>query len=254
MNFDISMHCTQPDWLHWRRLGSITLKEAILLSLDICPDWYDGYIVHHVHNLDNVDYPSRLTESEEKSVFKVFDYIESEYSTRLQVVQSWAFNQDWIIEKKDFTPKDINENMLVDLKKFFQASFNQMGFCNEYDEIPSDLYVNVGLKDDSGLNHLSPISSSQSDWKLKPESELKRFGGYRDALYETVKELFKENPNQKPSARLVKAKWDKNKPSDIYEVLTDEFKYLNNFYVVKTVSWISLGKAISNLLIPNNSK
>lgn len=139
MNLVIAKQSKRPDWKHWKRLGSVKLKDAILLSLDICPIWYKDYIIDNYQRADNPDDPSCLTQSEVNSLLDVLNYTESEYSIRLQVVQSWAFKQDWFIEKKDFTSKDINENMLVDLKKFFHAAFNQMDFCNEYDEIPTDM-------------------------------------------------------------------------------------------------------------------
>lgn len=254
MNFDISFQSERPDWNHWTRMGSVTLRDAILLTLDVCPHWYEYYIANRVYMLDSGACSSSLSEGEDYSTYKVFDYIEKEYSIRLQVVQSWAFNQNWFIDKKDFTQKEINGKVLVDLKNFFLAAFNQMKFSNEYDDIPSNLYVAVGLKDDSGLKHLSLIPSTQSNWKLKPKSELKRCGGYRIPLYETVKELLEENPSQKPSPRLVKDKWKKNKPDDIYEVLTDEFKYFNNSGEVETATWTSLGKTINNLRISNNAE
>ncbi len=163
MNLVIAKQSKRPDWKHWKRLGSVKLKDAILLSLDICPIWYENYIIDNYQRADNPDYPSCLTQSEVNSLLNVLNYTESEYSIRLQVVQSWAFKQDWFIEKKDFTPKDINENMLVDLKKFFQAAFNQMGFSNECDEIPSD------LKEVQESKKVVIERLTQKDWVIKAQ-------------------------------------------------------------------------------------
>jgi hypothetical protein len=163
MNLVIAKQSKRPDWKHWKRLGSVKLKDAILLSLDICPIWYENYIIDNYQRADNPVYPSRLSQSEVNSLLNVLNYTESEYSIRLQVVQSWAFKQDWFIEKKDFTSKDINENMLVDLKKFFHASFNQMDFNNDYDEIPLDL---KGMQASKGvvIQRLP-----QNDWVIKAQ-------------------------------------------------------------------------------------
>ena len=78
MNFDISMHSERPNWRHWKRLGSVSLKEAILLSLDICPIWYENYIIDNYQRADNRDYPSRLSQSEMDSLLHVLNYTNSE--------------------------------------------------------------------------------------------------------------------------------------------------------------------------------
>ena len=147
MNFDISKQSKRPDWKHWTRLGSVSLRESIFLSLDVCPIWYENTIINYRQKHDSEDYRPKLKKSEIDLIVKVFNYIEPEFSTRLQVAKSWTYKQDWVLDKGDFTAEEINEGTLVDLKKFFLAAFTQMQFKNEYDEIPSDLYVTLEQKD-----------------------------------------------------------------------------------------------------------
>jgi len=254
MNFDISMHSERPDWKHWTRLGSVSLKQAIFLSLDVCPTWYEDYIIYYRQTHDDVDYRPKYEDYEIDSIIKVFNYIEPEFSNRLQVVKSWAYQQDWILDKRFFTPEEINEDTLVDLKKFFLSASTLMGFENEYDEIPSDLNLKVSKQDNLNLEVLASIPPSQEKWEVKPENQLQRFGNYRIPLLQTIKELLIENPYRKPTAIMVKAEWLKNKPDDIMEVLPDEFKYFNNNGDFKIVSWSALNKAIGNLLMPKKSQ
>lgn len=254
MNFDISMHSKRPNWEHWTRLGSVTLNQAILLSLDVCPIWYKDYIIHYRHTHDSKDYRPNYEDDEIDSIIKVDNYIETEFSNRLQVVKSWVFEQDWILDKGYFTPEEINKDTQVDLKKFFLSAFTLMRFDNEYDEIPADLNMTVGREDNPNSKVLAPISPSHEKWEVKPESQLKRFGSYRMALWQTVKELLNINPNKKPTAMLVKIEWEKNKPSDIFNVLPDGFLYINYKGEVKETSWSALNKAIDNLLKPKKSQ
>ena len=254
MNFAISMQSKRPDWKHWTRLGSVSLRESIFLSLNVCPIWYENTIINYRQKHDSEDYRPKLKKSEIGLIVKVYKCIEPEFSTRLQVAKSWAYKQDWVLDKGYFTPEEINEDMLVDLKKFFFAAFTQMRFENEYDEIPADLNMTVGGEDNPNLEVLASIPPSQEKWEVKPESQLKRFSNYRMALLQTVKELLNINPNKKPTAMLVKKEWQKNKPSDIVNVLPDGFLYINNDGEAKQTSWSVLNKAIDNLLMPKKSQ
>lgn len=163
MNFEYSMLSERPNWKYWRNLGSVKLEQAILLSLDICPIWYKDVIIYYRQMSCFEDYFRNLDENESQIRVDVFKYVEPKLTYRLHIVKSWAFKQDWVLDSKVFIPNEINEDTLVDLKRFFQAAFNQMGFENDYDKIPSDLYL-IKKEDDIEIQLLP-----KNKWVLKAQ-------------------------------------------------------------------------------------
>jgi len=108
-------------------------------------------------------------------------------------------------------------------------------------------------------NKKSPVISSTTQsknlimYELKSDFEIIRAGRYRPVLIQTLRVLIGNDPYIKPSPRLVKEAWEKNKPEDVYEILCDEFKYLDNNGKLKSATWNALGKAINNLTIKKSS-
>ena len=139
MNFEISMLTKQPDWKKWGRLGSVTLNQAIFLSMDICPEWWGEYILAGIQNLnDDSGYGRLYPDSEIAVIKKAHELIEPEFLNRLHIAQSWATKQDWIIGPQPILPNQIFESSYVDLKKFTIFAFAHMGYENQEDCIPKD--------------------------------------------------------------------------------------------------------------------
>ena len=112
-----------------------------------------------------------------------------------------------------------------------------------------NIYLPCKKIDEPLIKPISPIK-----WSIKHSSQIKRFGTYRMPLHKTLEKLLNEDPSRKPTAKLVKAMWEIEKPSDIEEVLADEFKYFNTNGKLKLATWNALGKAINNLIIKIDSQ
>jgi hypothetical protein len=65
MKFEIWIHSVQPDWNELVKLGSVSLREAIYLSMDISPSWYEEKILNTVENYyDTSEYRRPVSDKE----------------------------------------------------------------------------------------------------------------------------------------------------------------------------------------------
>jgi hypothetical protein len=164
MKIEIWLQSSQPDWKVWKKLGSVSLKEAIYLSMDVCPSWYLNNILYTVNNYyDMSEYRKSISDEEFGDIKDVYESIEGEYSDRLKIAKSWAVQQDWVIGSEPNSPNDISESTYVDLRKFLKFAFVNMQYENETDSIPLELR---GVE--SRNNTLAePTYMASEDWKKK---------------------------------------------------------------------------------------
>ena len=127
----------RPKWKMWKKFGSVTLKDAIYLSMDVCPSWYENNILDIVdHYYGTSEYHRSVSDEEFEDIKDVYESIGDEYIHRLKITKSWTTQQDWVIGLQPNLPDDIKESTYVDLKKFLKFAFITMGFENEQDLIP----------------------------------------------------------------------------------------------------------------------
>lgn len=121
------------------RLGSTSLREGILLSLDICPHWYEEDVISTVENYYGASqYHRAVSEDEFGEVKDIYEYIDGELQDRLIVAKSWAEQQDWVLSSQTLMPSDIGFDTIINHRKFLTFAFEKMGYENEYDRIPAE--------------------------------------------------------------------------------------------------------------------
>ena len=85
-----------PDWNHWGRLKTVALRDALVLTIGLCP---------HKYNHENTD----TTE---------LPYAQK-YWDNLQVAKNHVYENDWVVGKVAKEEFDVDvTNTLVDLNKF----------------------------------------------------------------------------------------------------------------------------------------
>ena len=91
-----------PDWEYWGRMRDVTLRDALVLSLNLCPNAYN-----------------HETESTKAKKFA------QRYLSNLQIVKSHIYGSDWLVgrvSKKEF---DVDAAFTtVDLPKFSKWAFD----------------------------------------------------------------------------------------------------------------------------------
>lgn len=166
MKIEIWLQTSQPDWKEWKKLGSVSLKEAIYLSMDVCPSWYLNNILYTVDNYyDTSEYRKPVSDEEFHDIKDIYESIESEFSNRLKIARSWAAQQDWVIGSESNLPDDIGESTYVDLRKFLKFAFISMQFENETDSIPPELR---GVEARNNIP-TEPTYMASDDWKKKAQ-------------------------------------------------------------------------------------
>lgn len=164
MKIEIWLQSSQPKWKTWKKLGSVSLKEAIYLSMDVSPSWYADSILDIVENYYGTsEYHRSVSDEEFEDIRDVYESIEDEYSSRLKIAKSWATQQDWVIGSQPNSPDDISESTYVDLRKFLKFAFCTMQFENETDSIPIELR---GIEARNSTLAES-IYLTSDDWKKK---------------------------------------------------------------------------------------
>lgn len=173
MKFEIWIQCVQPDWDEWSKLGSVKLKEAIYLSMDISPSWYEGAILGAVENyFDESEYRRPATDKDIKEIKQLYEEIEQEYAERLKISKSWFFQQDWAIGSSVSSPEDIHGNTYVDLMKFIRSAFMTMKFENECDFITNSM---KGMEDLTDSAKIRPTTLSSMDWQSRAKLYAKEY-------------------------------------------------------------------------------
>jgi len=162
MKIEIWMQSINPKWKTWKKFGSVSLKDAIYLSMDVCPSWYENNILDVVdHYYGTSEYHRSVSDEEFEDIKDVYESIGDEYFHRLNITKSWTTQQDWVIGSQPNLPDDIKESTCVDLRKFLKFAFITMGFENEQDLIPLEL---KGIESSASSE---PVYMTSEDWKSK---------------------------------------------------------------------------------------
>jgi len=173
MKFEIWIHSVQPDWNELVKLGSVSLREAIYLSMDISPSWYEEKILNTVENYyDTSEYRRPVSDKEFNDIKLVYEEIDREYADRIRIAKSWFSKQDWVIGKTPLSPDDINEKIYVDLPNFIKFAFTIMRFDNECDFIPNPM---KGIPVFSDAATIPPIMLSSLDWQNRAKLYAKEY-------------------------------------------------------------------------------
>ena len=111
----------KPNWMSWKNKSSVTLNQALLLCMNVCPKWYE------VRD-DKEKFLSNLT-------------VWGQYRLQLEDAQSWASRVDWVNEY--LAEVDLQEDDYVDLKKFARWACQDV----EWQDIPNDFKKLAGIVD-----------------------------------------------------------------------------------------------------------
>lgn len=160
-----------PNWTSWKNKRTVTLNQALLLCMNVCPKWYEA-------REDKDKFLSNLT-------------IWSQYRLYFEDAHDWASGSGWV---RDYLAEDdIQEDDFVDLKKFARWACEDVSW-NEQNEIPNEFRV---LAKPSEISRLLTSAKVTQKWKLKPG---KAYPGYRLALFEFLKQEFINGKEDPPNA------------------------------------------------------
>ena len=163
----------QPDWNELVKLGSVSLREAIYLSMDISPSWYEEKILNTVENYyGSSEYRTAVSDKEFNDIKLVYEEIDREYADRIRIAKSWFSKQDWVIGATPLSPDDINEKIYVDLPNFIKFAFTIMRFDNECDFIPNTM---KGIQVFSEAATIAPTMLSSMDWQNRAKLYAKEY-------------------------------------------------------------------------------
>jgi hypothetical protein len=165
VELEISLQVKNPIWGSWESLSAVKLREAILLSLDVCPIWYEDYIVGNVQllNSDIGEYKPDLPDYEIRSICEVYDAVESEILNQLKIIKSWFHKSSWLIGEKPLSPEHISLSSNIDLRAFIKSAINEI--CLK--DLPSMFLL---LADEGGSISMAysksepNIVSATADW------------------------------------------------------------------------------------------
>lgn len=101
-----------PIWASWKNKRTVTLNQALLLCMNVCPRWYEA-------RDDKDKFLSNIT-------------IWSLYRLYLEDAHDWASGSGWVIEY--LAEADIQEDDFVDLKKFARWACQDV----EWNGIPAE--------------------------------------------------------------------------------------------------------------------
>jgi hypothetical protein len=208
-----------PNWESIGKPLKRPLKEAILLSLNIIPDWEK-----YRKNL-----PSKLD-------LKInFDYV-----PRLQLAIEWALEANFMVNLK--RTKDITESDLVYLPEFVNWATTKQNW-----EMPLEFRA---LAKSSEISQSLTSAKVTQKWELKPG---KAYPGYRLALFHFLEKEYKDGKEYPPNAYdfIAKLKQDvdaNQAPEDIF-VRNKGIDYKTKDGATKKADLKTINQAINNLII-----
>lgn len=128
-----------PDWEYWSRMRDISLRDALVLSINLCPNEYN-------HEQDS----DEAKDSAQK------------YWNNLQIAKSHIYGSDWLVgrvSKKEF---DVDAAFTtVDLPKFSKWAVTDVKLVG----LPQEMRI---LGGETLLNNEIEISSTQTDDIVAP--------------------------------------------------------------------------------------
>lgn len=130
-----------PNWTSWKNKRTVTLNQALLLCMNVCPKWYEA-------REDKDKFLSNLT-------------IWSQYRLYFEDAHDWASGSGWVIEY--LAEADIQEDDFVHLKKFARWACEDV----EWNDIPAEFKV---IAKASGVAPIDGIQTPTKSSKgiLKP--------------------------------------------------------------------------------------
>jgi len=91
-----------PDWDYWGRMRDVTLRDALVLSLNLCPNSYN----HEIKSKRAQKFAQR-------------------YLSNLQIVKSHIYGSDWLVGRVAKAEFDVDASFrTVDLPKFCKWAFS----------------------------------------------------------------------------------------------------------------------------------
>jgi hypothetical protein len=207
-----------PNWESIGKPLKRPLKEAVLLSLNIIPDWES-----HRKNLPP------------KSDLQInFDYV-----PRLQLSIEWALEANFLVNLK--RTKDITENDLVYLSEFVNWAITKQNW-----EMPLEFRA---LANSSETSQLPTSKKVAQTWELKPG---KAYPGYRLALFQFLEKEHKDGKEYPPNAYDFIAKLKKDvqanqAPEDIF-IRSKGIDYKTKDGAIKKADLKTINQAIKNLI------
>ncbi len=190
MNIEIWIQSRQPKWREWQKLDAIPIKDAIFLSMDVCPRWYEEVVLTAISNFfDSSEYRPTNADDQYDDYKHIYEVIEHEFQERLRIAQSWVAKQNWVIGSKPNTPDEIGPTTYVDLKEFLRFSFVTMGYENQCDSIP------LAIK--GATESIAPLLLSSAEWKRRAKIRADELleqnqNTSQDEIVEQIFEYFKK--------------------------------------------------------------
>jgi len=109
-----------PDWDHWGRLKTVSLRDALVLSVNLCPDRYNH------KNSNEVE----------------FEYARK-YWQNSQIAKNHVYDAEWLVGKVVREDADIDLRLTnVDLCKFSYWALN----VGQISELPTEMEILGGLE------------------------------------------------------------------------------------------------------------
>lgn len=162
MNVEIWIQSRQPKWGEWQKLDAIPIKDAIFLSMDVCPRWYEEVVLAAVRNyFDDSEYRPSNADHLYEDFRHIYKAINDEFEERFSIARSWVAKQNWVVGLSPKVPDGIKLSTYVHLKEFLEFSFGTMGYKNEYDSIPLTIR--------SATQSTEPLLLSSAEWKCKAQ-------------------------------------------------------------------------------------
>lgn len=163
----IELLSQQPTWKEWKKFGSIKLKQGLILSMNICPNWYENHIVDNIMNFRaDCEHQKPVTDEDKYFINKIHDGVEIELTKRHRIARTWFAKQDWIVGPQPSSPDAVTLDTLIDLQKFMPSAFNDMEFINNDNSVLEKFQKSDSIKEVL-IDDLQVASKkNQSDWKL----------------------------------------------------------------------------------------
>ena len=213
-----------PNWTSWKNKRTVTLNQALLLCMNVCPKWYEA-------RDDQEQFLSNLT-------------IWSQYRLYFEDAHDWASGSGWVINYLDEI--DIQGDNFVDLKKFARWACEDVSW-NEQNKIPSEFRMLAKL---SEITQSSISLKINQKWKLKPG---KTYPGYRLALFEFLEQEFVSGKVDPPNAHdfIAKLKEDLANGIKLENIFLKRYgiDYKIKIGEIRNADLKSINQSIGNLII-----
>jgi hypothetical protein len=206
-----------PDWEYWGRMRDVTLRDALVLTLDLCPNSYNH---------------ETKTSKEKKFAQK--------FLSNLQITKSHIYGADWVVGRVSKQEFDVDTAFTtVDLPKFCKWAFGVVKLV----DLPEK------MKQLGDPNWNAPLCTPAAIEPVTPPVTRKIKGGRRDILSPVIDKARSavDNPNnwQEVWPRLCELAEDKVAP--LIGVADTSVKYQDGD-IVKILSKDNFRKRMGRLI------